>query len=170
MDVVRRSIEQLQGKIEVSSELGKGTLISLELPFTLAITDGMLIRVGEQKFIVPTINIDTTFRPRKKDIFTVMGDAEQVMFRGNSIPVIRLHRLFGIDGANETLEDGTMLIISNNNSWYALLVDQVIGQQQLVGKSINNIAKTNHISGGAILGDGRVGLILDTSTLIEAAA
>lgn len=166
MDVVRRSIEQLQGKIEVASELGVGTTITIELPFTLAITDGMLIRVGQERFIVPTINIDMTFRANPEDLFTILGESEQVSFRGRSVPIIRLHSLFEIDGAQEDILNGTMLIIKNNNDRYALLVDEVIGQQQLVGKSINMINTTKHISGGAILGDGRVGLILDTSALM----
>lgn len=167
MDVVRRSIEQLQGKVEVNSELGKGTTITIELPFTLAITDGMLVRVANERFIVPTINIDMTFRAEQNDLFTVMGDSEQVNFRGKSVPVIRLHKLFDIEGGMESLLEGTLLVIKNNNSRYALLVDEVIGQQQLVGKSINMIGKTDHISGGAILGDGRVGLILDTAALVD---
>ncbi|WP_421775002.1 chemotaxis protein CheA [Gracilimonas sp.] len=170
MDVVRRSIEQLQGKVEVSSELGKGTTITIELPFTLAITDGMLVRVGTQRFIVPTINIDMTFRAKESDMFTMMGSSEQVNFRGQSVPVIRLHEQFEINGAKESLLEGTLLIIKNNNRRYALLVDEVIGQQQLVGKSIHMLTKMSHISGGAILGDGRVGLILDTAALMESAA
>ena len=167
MDVVRRNIEQLQGKVDVESELGRGTTITIELPFTLAITDGMLVRVANERFIVPTINIDMTFRAVEEDLFTVMGNAEQVSFRGKSVPVIRLHRLFDIPGSIEDLLEGTLLVIKNNNSRYALLVDEVVGQQQLVGKSINMLAKTDHISGGAILGDGRVGLILDTAALID---
>ncbi|MBO6586885.1 MAG: chemotaxis protein CheW [Gracilimonas sp.] len=170
MDVVRRSIEQLQGKVDVSSELGKGTTITIELPFTLAITDGMLVRVGTQRFIVPTINIDMTFRAKESDMFTMMGNSEQVNFRGQSVPVIRLHEQFEINGAKESLLEGTLLIIKNNNRRYALLVDEVIGQQQLVGKSIHMLTKMSHISGGAILGDGRVGLILDTAALMDSAA
>lgn len=165
MDVVRRSIDQLQGKVDVESELGVGTTITIELPFTLAITDGMLIRVGMQKFIIPTINIDMTFRANPDDLFTILGESEQVSFRRKSVPVIRLHSLFEIDDAEEDILRGTMLIIKNNTDRYALLVDEVIGQQQLVGKSINMINTTKHISGGAILGDGRVGLILDTAAL-----
>jgi two-component system chemotaxis sensor kinase CheA len=167
MDVVRRSIEQLQGKVDVSSELGSGTTITIELPFTLAITDGMVVRIGDQRFIVPTINIDMTFRAEDRDVFTVMGNSEQVSFRGKSVPVVRLHRLFGIGGAVENLLEGTLLVIKNNNKRYALLVDEVVGQQQLVGKSINMMAKMDHISGGAIMGDGRVGLILDTVALMD---
>lgn len=165
MDVVRRSIEQLQGKVDVSSKLGLGTTITIELPFTLAITDGMVIRIGAERFIVPTINIDMTFRAEGHDLFTILGDSEQVSFRGNSVPIVRLHHLFDIDGAVEDPAEGTMLVIKNNNKRYALLVDEVIGQQQLVGKSINMIGKMDHISGGAIMGDGRVGLILDTVAL-----
>lgn len=167
MDVVRRSIEQLQGKVEVSSKPGEGTKVSLEIPFTLAITDGMLVKVGDQRFIVPTINIDMTFRAEDDDIYTVMGETEHVSFRGKSVPVIRLHKMFNIEGAIEDLLQGTMLIIKNNNKQYALLLDEVIGQQQLVGKSINMMVKMPHISGGAILGDGRVGLILDTSAVVQ---
>jgi two-component system chemotaxis sensor kinase CheA len=100
----------------------------------------------------------------------MMGDSEQVNFRGHSVPVIRLHNLFEINGAIESLLEGTLMVIKNNNRRYALLVDEVIGQQQLVGKSIHMLTKMSHISGGAILGDGRVGLILDTSALIDPAA
>jgi len=167
MDVVRRSIEKLHGKVEVTSEEGRGTTISLELPFTLAITDGMLIRIGDQRFIVPTINIDMTFRAEEQDLFTVLGSHEQVMFRGESIPIIRLHKLFNIENGIESTLDGTMLVINNNKRKYALLVDEVIGQQQLVGKSINMPVKMKNISGGAILGDGKVGLILDTVSILN---
>ncbi|MFP8488682.1 chemotaxis protein CheA [Gracilimonas sp. Q87] len=167
MDVVRRSIEQLQGKIDVASELGSGTTITIELPFTLAITDGMVVRIGNQRFIIPTLNIDMTFRAEDNDVFTVMGNSEQVSFRGKSVPVVRLHRLFSINGAVESLLEGTLIVIKNNKKRYALLVDEVVGQQQLVGKSINMMAKMDHISGGAIMGDGRVGLILDTVALMD---
>ncbi len=167
MDVVRRSIDKLQGKVEVHSTPGKGTKISLELPFTLAITDGMLVRIGSQQFIVPTINIDMTFRAKEEELFTILGDTEQVRFRGNSIPVIRLHRMFGVRDAIENIEEATLLVINNNKKKYALLVDEVVGQQQLVGKSIDMPVKMRNISGGAILGDGRVGLILDTVALLN---
>lgn len=165
MDVVRRSIEQLQGKVDVESEQGMGTKVSLELPFTLAITDGMLVNVGSQKFIIPTINIEKTFRAKQQDLFTIFGSSEEIKYRGNTVPVLRLHKLFEIDGAQEDLEGGTLLIIKNNNKLFALLVDEVIGQQQLVGKSININVKMEYISGGAILGDGKVGLILDTAAI-----
>lgn len=167
MDVVRKSIEQLKGKVDVESEEGKGTKIIIELPFTLAITDGMLVKVGTQRFIVPTLNIDRAFRARQDDIFTVMGKSEKVSIRGETVPVVRLHTYFGIENGTENLTEGTLLAIRNANRKYALLVDEVIGQQQLVGKSINMASEMKHISGGAILGDGTVGLILDTAALMR---
>lgn len=165
MDVVRRSIQRLQGKVDVESKLGKGTVISVELPFTLAITDGMVVKAGSSRFIIPTINIDMTFRAKPDDLFTIMGNQEQVSFRGHTIPILRLHRLFDIPDAVEDPTQSTLMVIRNNNKRYALMVDEVIGQQQLVGKSINISVKMDHISGGAIMGDGRVGLILDTAAL-----
>lgn len=167
MDVVRKSIEDLKGKVDVESEEGEGTKITIELPFTLAITDGMLVRVGSQRFIVPTLNIDRAFRAQDKDLFTVMGKSEKVSIRGETVPVIRLHDHFNISDGVESLTDGTLLAIRNANKKYALLVDEVVGQQQLVGKSINMVAEMDHISGGAILGDGTVGLILDTAALMR---
>jgi two-component system chemotaxis sensor kinase CheA len=167
MDVVRKSIEDLKGKVDVESEEGKGTKIIIELPFTLAITDGMLVGVGSQRFIVPTLNIDRAFRAQQNDLFTVMGKSEKVSIRGETVPVIRLHEHFNIDGGKEDLTEGTLLAIRNANKKYALLVDEVLGQQQLVGKSINMVTEMDHISGGAILGDGTVGLILDTAALIK---
>ena len=167
MDVVRKSIEQLKGKVDVESEEGKGTKIIIELPFTLAITDGMLVKVGNQRFIVPTLNIDQAFRAQKEDVFTVMGKSEKVSIRGETVPIVRLHNYFNIDNGKENLTEGTLLAIRNANRKYALLVDEVIGQQQLVGKSINMVNEMKHISGGAILGDGTVGLILDTAALMK---
>lgn len=167
MDVVRQSIEELKGKVDVESEKGAGTKITIELPFTLAITDGMLVRVGRQRFIIPTLNIDRAFRAQQADLFTVMGKSEKVPIRGETVPVIRLHDHFKIDDGIEDLTEGTLLAIRNANKKYALFVDEVVGQQQLVGKSINMAAEMEHISGGAILGDGTVGLILDTVALMK---
>lgn len=167
MDVVQRSIDQLKGKVNVDSEVGEGTKITIELPFTLAITDGMLVRVGGQRFVVPILNIDMAFRAQEKDIFTVMGNSEKVSIRGETVPVIRLHKNFDIPEGTQKLVDGTLLVIRNATRKYALLVDEVIGQQQLVGKSINMMTEVDYVSGGAILGDGTVGLILDTTAIMN---
>jgi len=127
MDVVRKSIEDLKGKVDIESEEGKGTKIIIELPFTLAITDGMLVRVGSQRFIVPTLNIDRAFRAKRQDLFTVMGKSEKVSIRGETVPVIRLHDHFNINDGKQDLTEGTLLAIRNANKKYALLVDEVVG-------------------------------------------
>ncbi|HUL23916.1 MAG TPA: chemotaxis protein CheA [Thermodesulfobacteriota bacterium] len=162
LDVVRQAVETLRGRVDVSSEFGKGCTFSIRLPLTMAITDGMLVRVGHQRYILPTINIDMSFRPDSAALSTIAGRAETVVFNGKVIPIFRLHRLFDIKEAVEDPTNGLLIIIGDGNQRCALLVDELVGQQQVVAKSLGDgIGKVQGISGGAILGDGRVGLILD---------
>ncbi|MDZ7260509.1 MAG: chemotaxis protein CheA [candidate division KSB1 bacterium] len=164
MDVVKRGIEALRGHIDIASEPGKGCTFSLRLPLTLAITDGMLVKVGDQRYIMPTINIQITFRPEA--VFTIAGRGEMVMLRGELIPIFRLHRLFEIQGAIEEPTRGLLVVVGEGQQRCALLVDELLGQQQVVAKSLGKgIGKIPGVSGGAILGDGRVGLILDTAEI-----
>lgn len=170
MDVVRRSIQSLHGRIEIQSEMGRGTVFTVKLPLTLAVTDGMLIRVGSQKFVLPTISIHMSFRPDQKSISTIGGRAEMVMLRGSLVPVVRLHRLFGItDGLEDPLQ-ALLVVIEDGERRAALMVDELLGQQQVVAKSVGEASgKVLGIAGGAILGDGRVGLILDPTGVIALA-
>jgi len=162
LDVVRKAVETLRGRVDVSSEFGKGCTFSVRLPLTMAITDGMLVRVGNQRYILPTINIDMSFRPDPEALSTIAGRAETVVFNGKVIPIFRLHRLFDIKEAVEDPTSGLLVIIGDGNQRCALLVDELVGQQQVVAKSLGGgIGNVQGISGGAILGDGRVGLILD---------
>jgi two-component system chemotaxis sensor kinase CheA len=162
LDVVRRGVETLRGRIDVSSEFGKGCTFSVRLPLTMAITDGMLLKVGNQRYILPTINIDMSFRPDSEALSTIAGKGEVVLFKGKVLPIFRLHRLFNIEEAVEDPTKGLLIIIGDGNQRCALLVDELVGQQQVVAKSLGDgIGKVQGISGGAILGDGRVGLILD---------
>ncbi len=162
LDVVRQAVETLRGRVDVSSEFGKGCTFSVRLPLTMAITDGMLVKVGRQRYILPTINIDISFRPDPAALSIIAGRAETVVFNGKVIPIFRLHRLFGIKEAVEDPTHGLLIIIGDGNQRCALLVDELVGQQQVVAKSLGDgIGKVQGISGGAILGDGRVGLILD---------
>ncbi len=162
LDVVRQAVETLRGRVDVSSEFGKGCTFSVRLPLTMAITDGMLVKVGRQRYILPTINIDISFRPDPAALSTIAGRAETVVFNGKVIPIFRLHRLFDIKEAVEDPTNGLLIIIGDGNQRCALLVDELVGQQQVVAKSLGDgIGKVQGISGGAILGDGRVGLILD---------
>jgi two-component system, chemotaxis family, sensor kinase CheA len=170
MDVVRRNIEALRGRIEIHSAAGQGTTFSVRLPLTLAITDGMLVRVGHERYIVPTINIQLSFRPPQTALSTVSGRAEMVMLRNDVMPMVRLHRLFGVKGAVEDPTKGLLMVVGDGAQRTALLVDELLGQQQVVAKSLGDgIGRVPAISGGAILGDGRVGLILDVNELLSLA-
>jgi two-component system chemotaxis sensor kinase CheA len=162
LDVVRKAVETLRGRVDVSSELGKGCTFSVRLPLTMAITDGMLVKVGHQRYILPTVNIDMSFRPNGEALSTIVGRGEVVVFNGKVLPIFRLHRLFNIKDAVEDPTRGLLIIIGEGNQRCALLVDELVGQQQVVAKPLGDgIGKVQGIAGGAILGDGRVGLILD---------
>jgi two-component system chemotaxis sensor kinase CheA len=162
LDVVRKAVETLRGRVDVLSEFGKGCTFSVRLPLTMAITDGMLVKVGNQRYILPTVNIDMSFRPSAEVLSTIAGRGEVVVFNGKVMPIFRLHRLFNIKEAIEDPTRGLLIIIGEGNHPCALLVDELVGQQQVVAKPLGDgIGNVQGISGGAILGDGRVGLILD---------
>ncbi len=170
MDVVKRNIEALHGTIEISSELGKGTIFSLNLPLTLAITDGMLVRVGKERYILPTLSIFLSFCPKATMLSTVVGQGEMVMLRGELMPIFRLHRLFDIPDAIEDPTKALLIVVADGKRRCALLVDELLGQQQVVTKSLgSNLGKITGISGGTILGDGCVGLMLDVGEIISLA-
>jgi two-component system chemotaxis sensor kinase CheA len=166
MDVVRRGVEALGGRVQISSEAGRGTTFRITLPLTLAITDGMLVRVGAERFIVPIVSISQTFQPAGEDLMTVSGHGEAVILRDETLPLFRLHRLLGIHDAIEDPTRGLLVRIEDDRSPFALLVDELIGQQQVVTKPLGElVGDVAGIAGGAILGDGRIGLILDASSL-----
>ncbi|MFN8138445.1 MAG: chemotaxis protein CheA [Fimbriimonadales bacterium] len=170
MDVVRRNIESLRGKVEISSEQGRGSTFSIQLPLTLAITDGMLVKVGPERYLIPTVNIHLTFKPEKETIFTMQGKGEMVMLRGEMMPVYRLDSLFGITGAVRNLEDGLLVVVDDGDKRAAFFVDELVAQHQVVAKALGDgIGHILGVSGGAILGDGRVGLILDVNGLLQLA-
>jgi two-component system, chemotaxis family, sensor kinase CheA len=169
MDVVRRSIENLRGRIEIESELGQGSTFTIRLPLTLAIIDGMLVAVAEERYIVPTIAIHESLRPAKNQVSTVLGKGEMLTLRGNQLPLFRLGHIFGVDSAKTNPCDALTLIIGENGSRYALMVDDLLGQYQVVIKSLGkSFDRLDGVSGGAILGDGRVALILDAAGLTRA--
>lgn len=163
MDVVRRNIESAQGRIDIDSEVGRGSRVTMRIPLTLAIIDGMLIRVGAEHFIVPTLSVRQAFRPQPSALTTVVERGEMVRLRDQMIPIFRLAGLFGLAGARQEVSEGLLLLVEpGNGSQYALLVDELLGKQQAVIKSLGQgIGEVPGISGAAILGNGRVGLILD---------
>ena len=170
LDVVRKAVEELHGRIEIESAEGQGCTFTLRMPLTLTITDGMVVRVGGEKYILPTANIQIAIRPAAADIHTVEGKAEMLDHRGQMLPVFRLHRLFGVAGAKTSLTEGLLVLVGEGVQRCALFVDDLLAQNQVVTKSLgNNMGKVPGIAGGAIMGDGRVGLILDVKDLITAA-
>lgn len=167
MDVVRRNIESLRGRIDIDSEHGTGTQFTVRLPLTLAITDGMLVRVGGERYILPTVSIQMSFRPDRSALSTVIGRGEIVSLRGEVLPIVRLHEVLGIAGASQDPAEALLVIVGSTDRRCALLVDELLGQHQVVAKSLGDgIGKIAGVSGGAILGDGRVGLILDVPELL----
>ena len=170
MDVVRRNIQALHGRVDVQSEPGRGTTFTIRVPLTLAITDGMLVRVGAERYIVPTTNVIVSFRPDRSALFSVGGRGEMVRLRQDVLPLVRLHALLGVDGACEDPTAALLMVVGAGERRSALLVDAILGQQQVVAKAVNaGIGDVPGIAGAAILGDGRVGLILDVPQVLELA-
>ncbi|MGR3301073.1 MAG: chemotaxis protein CheW [Candidatus Scalindua sp.] len=169
MDVVKKNIEKLRGNVEIKSEDGKGSTFTIKLPLTLAIIDGIVVNVGGTKYIIPTISIEESIRPTKEDISTVKNQGEVVNIRGSLLSLVRLHKLYNIDTEKTIPWESIVVVVEGAEGRYGILVDELLGQQQVVIKSLGDRFKDiKGISGSAILGDGRVGLILDVSGVREA--
>ncbi len=162
MDVVKRNIEQLRGRIDITSEKGSGSTFSIRLPLTLAIIDGMIVRIGQSRFIIPTISIEQSLRPLPDQISTVQHKGELINVRGELVPVVQLGQMFGITDRIDPCE--AMVVIAQcDDRKIGIVVEELIGQQQVVIKSLGErFERLRGISGAAILGDGRIGLILET--------
>ena len=167
MDVVRKNIESLGGKTDIRSVPDKGTTFIIRLPLTLAIIDGQIVTVSDQRYIVPINSIVGSVRPTSEQISTVQQRAEMVLIRGELIPLVRLGQLFEVAGAVDDPTAGLLVVVEEGSRKCALLVDDLIGQQQVVIKNLSGLGKIKGISGGAIMGDGRISLILDIPGLIE---
>ena len=170
MDVVKKNIEALRGQVDIQSTPGQGTVFTIRLPLTLAIIDGMVVRVGAERYIIPTLSIIISLRPTEKEINTVVGKGEVLSFHGKLINLYRLNRLFNIPNAVENYTDGTVVVVEAGNTQIGLLVDEILGQQQIVIKSLGEVLKgVPGIAGGAIMPDGKVGLILDIAGILKVA-
>lgn len=168
MDVVRRNIEALRGKIEIESTLGEGTTFRLRLPLTLAIIDGMIVRVGKSRYVVPTLSIEQSFRPSTDDVHYVVDRGECVHVRGAVLPIYRLKEVFDQQDGCDELGDGILIVVEVDGQRSCLFVDEIVGQQQVVIKSLGmSRDRITGLSGGAIMTDGRVALIVDVGTLVE---
>jgi len=170
MDVVRRNVEQLRGRIEVRSTPGQGTRFSLRLPLTMAIVDAMALRVGTEQYLLPTISIQRSYRPAKDSVRSILGQGELAVLGDQMLPVIRLHKMFGVEGAVQEPAEALLVVVEADGRRCALMVDQLLGQQQVVVKALGaTFANTRGVCGGAILGNGKVGLILDAAGLLRMA-
>ena len=166
MDVVRGSISRLRGRIEVQSVVGKSTTFSIYLPLTLAIIDGMLVGAGNQRFIIPTLSIQESFKPTASMLSTLKGRGQLVNLRGRLIPMISLCQKLKIDKGSNDPSEGIILIINSGGQAKGLLVDHLISKQEVVIKPMGDTLQSQPVySGAAIMGDGRVALILDPDAL-----
>ena len=170
MDVVKRNIEGLGGSVGIESTLGKGSKLTLKLPLTLAIIDGMTVRVGEENYIIPLITVTESIRPKSSELQRVVGKGEVVHLRGEWVPVVRLYEVFNTKPDFTDPSKALLVIVEAEGRRVAVLVDELTGQQQVVIKSLEeNYRKIDAISGATILGDGQVALILDVSGLAKLA-
>ena len=168
MDVVRGAVEKLRGKIEIESTFGEGTTFTASFPLTLAIIGGMIVRVGPELYILPTTAIRQVLRPPRESYNNVIGKGEMINVMGRLLPLVRLYSLFGVQPVHENPWDAIIVVVEGEKSSKCLFVDEIIGKTEVVIKSLGNgVGKIKGVSGGAILGDGRIGLILDTEGLFE---
>ena len=170
MDVVKRNIEGLGGSVGVQSTFGKGSKLTLKLPLTLAIIDGMTVRVGQDNYIIPLITVTESIRPKKSELQKMVGKGEVVNLRGEWVPMVRLYEVFGVTPDYCDPSEALLVIVEAEGRRIAVLVDELTGQQQVVIKSLEeNYRKVEAISGATILGDGQVALILDVPGLSKLA-
>ncbi len=169
MDVVRKHVQKLRGRIDVQSTAGQGTTFLMKLPLTLAIIDGLVVAVGTQRYIVPIFAVREMLKPDQSAISTIHGREEMAMVRGSLLPLIRLHRRFGIQPRFDKPWESLLIVSESCGKQFCLMVDELIGKQEVVIKSLGeSMQNIPGVAGGAILGDGLVGLILDLEGLFGA--
>jgi two-component system chemotaxis sensor kinase CheA len=170
MDVVRRNIEELRGTVEISSEVGKGSTFSIKLPLTLAIIEGMVIMVGQEHYIIPTLSVVRLIRPHPEDITHVFDKGEMLAFEGEHLPLFRLSGLFDVEEAKTCPHEGTVVVVEDEGRKIGLMADELLGQQSIVIKSLGeSVQGTDGVAGGAIMSDGNVALILDIAGIVRVA-
>jgi two-component system chemotaxis sensor kinase CheA len=166
MDVVRRQVEKLRGRIEIRSTPGQGTTFLLRLPLTLAIIDGLVVTVGRERYIVPLFAVKEMFRPLLESVFTVQNRQEMTLVRGRLLPLVRLYKRLGVIPRTDDPSQALLIVAETDGQRFCLMVDDLVGKQEVVIKSLGEgLGNISGVAGGAILGDGRVGLILDMDGL-----
>ena len=167
MDVVKKNIEKINGKVDIKSTLGKGSSFIMRIPLTMAIIEGMLVRVGRSTYNIPMLSIREAFRPVASQITLTPDNTEVVKLRDELIPVVRMHQLYNVPSDCQDLVDGIVVIVENDGTTAALFADEILGQQQTVVKGLSTYVGQPHgVSGCTILGDGSISLILDVATIL----
>lgn len=170
MDVVKRNIEGLRGRIDIASTPGRGSTFTIRLPLTLAVIDGLVVKVGAERYILPITSIEQSLRPKPEQMSTVQGRGEICLIRGRTLPLYRLHKMFNVTPKFEDPTQSLVVIVQDDDRRCCLLVDELLGQEQVVIKSLGEgLGQVPGTSGGAILGDGNVSLILDVPGLMKMA-
>ncbi len=170
MDVVRKNVEALRGQIDITSAEGQGSTFTIRLPLTLAVIDGQIVRIGTHRYIVPITSIEESLRPKANQLSTVQGRGEQCLLRDRLLPLVRLHKLFKVTPQEQDPTKALVVVVQDAQRRCCLLVDELLGQQQVVIKSLGEgIGAIKGVSGGAILGDGSISLILDVPGLVQLA-
>jgi len=174
-DVVMSKVQKLRGRVEVRSRAGQGSTFIIHLPLTLAMIDGIIIKASGQRYIIPTLNVEESFRLKEKDVFTIEGKEEVIQVRERLVPLFHLSRLLGARGSAPGKSDSSgetlAVVVECQEKKRCLLVDELLGKEEIVIKSLGGwLRNVPGIAGGAILGDGTVGLILDVAGLLELAA
>lgn len=168
MDVVKDGIEKFRGHLNIESKKGNGTKFIISLPLTLAIIDGMLVGVDDERYVIPTIAIQKAFKPGQGEYFTVEGKGEMVKDRGSLIPLIRLNEIYGTSNNKKSIEACLVVVVESKEEKRAILIDELLGKDEYVIKSLGgNMDDIQGIAGGAILADGKVGLILDVDGIFS---
>lgn len=168
MDVVKRNIDAMRGVVSIESTVGKGTNFKIKLPLTTAIIDGLIVRVGKDKFIIPTHTVQVTLRPKAKQLTRIANQREMLIMKDRTVPVIRLNHFLGIADGEQDPTNAALAIVESVGKHYALMVDEMIQKQEVVIKPLGDVVgKLQGIAGGAILGDGSIALILDPAALVK---
>ena len=170
MDVVMKNIEKIGGSVSIDSTEGIGTSIAIKIPLTLAIIDGMNVRVGKSRYTIPTSSIKEFFRPKESDIIKDPNENEMIMVRGQCYPIFRINEHFAVETNVTKLSEGILIMVEQDNNGFCILVDELLGQQQVVVKAlpnyIKNIKNIRDLSGCTLLGDGNISLIIDITGLM----
>jgi two-component system chemotaxis sensor kinase CheA len=171
MDVVRRNIEALGGDVTIESRLDRGSTFRIKLPLTMAIMDGLSVQVGDDLYIIPLVSIVESIQPKHSQLHTIADRGEVVDIRGRSLPILRLHAILGVTPRFTDPAQGLLVLVEHGEENVALLVDELLGQHQVVIKSLEtNYQRMDGVSGATIMGDGHVALILDIPGLIRLAS